>query len=102
MPTPAGSDELHLCSITTRTAPKIAAKRDALSYTADGSKQKPTKNFSSNPQEGKKNKRDQEKSERTNGKQKIKQHPFFKTTLPILTLYINDLNMPLKIQRLSE
>lgn len=45
MTTSAGSDELHLCSITTRTAPKIAAKRDALNNTADRSKQKPTEAF---------------------------------------------------------
>lgn len=105
MTAPAGSDELHVCNVTTRATPKIAAKThsaiDALNSTADRSKQKPTKSFSSDPQEGKRNKRST-KSERTNGKQKTKWHPFFKTTLPVITLYIHDLNMPIKIQRLSE
>ena len=73
MTAPAGSDELHVCNVTTRAAPKIAAKMhstiDALNNTADRSKQKPTKSFSSDPQEGKRNKRDQQnQKERTENK----------------------------------
>ena len=70
---PAGSDELHVCNVTTRAAPKIAAKMHstiaALNNTAERSKQKPTKSFSSDPQEGKRNKRDlQNQKERTENK----------------------------------
>lgn len=91
-----------MCSITTRTAPKIAAK-EMLSITLQTDQNSLAIAFKGTHRKARKRKEINKIRKNKWKTNKNETASFFKTTLPIIkALYINDLNMPIKIQRLSE